>query len=52
MGGKAEFTGHLGHMSDCEIGPGFHPHLPGRGYNFMAKALGASMWFFIFYRAR
>ncbi|KAH6914315.1 hypothetical protein BKA70DRAFT_1421095 [Coprinopsis sp. MPI-PUGE-AT-0042] len=33
-------------------GAGFHPHLPGRGYNFMAKALGASMWFFIFYRAR
>ncbi|EDR08800.1 uncharacterized protein LACBIDRAFT_249375, partial [Laccaria bicolor S238N-H82] len=33
-------------------GPGFHPHLPGAGYNFLAKALGASMWFFIFYRAR
>ncbi|KAF8806466.1 hypothetical protein BYT27DRAFT_7257187 [Phlegmacium glaucopus] len=32
--------------------PGFHPHLPGAGYNFLAKALGASMWFFIFYRAR
>ncbi|KDR75753.1 hypothetical protein GALMADRAFT_248425 [Galerina marginata CBS 339.88] len=32
--------------------PGFHPHLPGVGYNFLAKALGASMWFFIFYRAR
>ncbi|KAF8345958.1 hypothetical protein F5887DRAFT_964276 [Amanita rubescens] len=32
--------------------PGFHPHLPPFKYTFMAKALGASMWFFIFYRAR
>ncbi|KAF9526602.1 hypothetical protein CPB83DRAFT_857467 [Crepidotus variabilis] len=32
--------------------PGFHPHLPGAGTNFIAKALGASMWFFIFYRMR
>ncbi|KAF8622645.1 hypothetical protein AX15_006757 [Amanita polypyramis BW_CC] len=31
---------------------GFHPHLPSAKYTFMAKALGASMWFFIFYRAR
>ncbi|KAF8201000.1 hypothetical protein BJ912DRAFT_843582 [Pholiota molesta] len=36
----------------CSPAPGFHPHLPGAGYNFLAKALGASMWFFIFYRAR
>ncbi|KAF5320783.1 hypothetical protein D9619_001938 [Psilocybe cf. subviscida] len=33
-------------------GPGFHPHLPGPGYTFLAKGLGAAMWFFIFYRAR
>ncbi|KIM40229.1 hypothetical protein M413DRAFT_446397 [Hebeloma cylindrosporum] len=32
--------------------PGFHPHLPGRGYKFLSQALGATMWFFIFYRAR
>ncbi|KAF8070578.1 hypothetical protein FPV67DRAFT_1487905 [Lyophyllum atratum] len=31
---------------------GFNPHLPGFRKNFMAKALGATMWFFIFYRAR
>ncbi|KAF6760126.1 hypothetical protein DFP72DRAFT_883292 [Ephemerocybe angulata] len=31
---------------------GFNPHLPGARYNFLAKALGASMWFFIFYRMR
>ncbi|KAF8637973.1 hypothetical protein AX16_010605 [Volvariella volvacea WC 439] len=33
-------------------GPGFHPHLPGFKHTFLAKALGATMWFFIFYRAR
>ncbi|EJD03093.1 uncharacterized protein FOMMEDRAFT_86278, partial [Fomitiporia mediterranea MF3/22] len=33
-------------------GAGFHPHLPGLGYQLLAKGLGASMWFFIFYRAR
>ncbi|KAF9653913.1 hypothetical protein BDM02DRAFT_3068958, partial [Thelephora ganbajun] len=33
-------------------GPGFHPHLPGFKHQFLAKALGATMWFFIFYRAR
>ncbi|KAJ2931287.1 hypothetical protein H1R20_g5783, partial [Candolleomyces eurysporus] len=31
---------------------GFQPHLPGARYNFLAKFVGASMWFFIFYRAR
>ncbi|KAI0063574.1 hypothetical protein BV25DRAFT_1915075 [Artomyces pyxidatus] len=31
---------------------GFHPHLPGFRHQFLAKALGATMWFFIFYRAR
>ncbi|KAF7361776.1 hypothetical protein MVEN_00521800 [Mycena venus] len=30
----------------------FHPHLPGRGYTFLAKGVGAMMWFFIFYRLR
>jgi hypothetical protein len=33
-------------------GSGFHPHLPGFKHQFLAKALGATMWFFIFYRAR
>ncbi|KAF9793241.1 hypothetical protein BJ322DRAFT_1033608 [Thelephora terrestris] len=33
-------------------GPGFNPHLPGFRHQFLAKALGATMWFFIFYRAR
>ncbi|GAA5956339.1 hypothetical protein JCM21900_006150 [Sporobolomyces salmonicolor] len=31
---------------------GFHPHLPGLGHRLGAKLLGASMWFWIFYRAR
>ncbi|TCD63040.1 hypothetical protein EIP91_006053 [Steccherinum ochraceum] len=33
-------------------GPGFHPHLPGMGYKILSTTLGATMWFFIFYRAR
>ncbi|TEB37376.1 hypothetical protein FA13DRAFT_1786530 [Coprinellus micaceus] len=33
-------------------GPGFHPHLPPVRYTLLGKALGASMWFFIFYRMR
>ena len=37
---------------NCVIGSGFHPHLPGFGYQLLAKGLGATMWFFIFYRAR
>ncbi|EJD42745.1 hypothetical protein AURDEDRAFT_168268 [Auricularia subglabra TFB-10046 SS5] len=32
--------------------PGFHPHLPGPAYRWGGKALGAAMWFFIFYRIR
>ncbi|WVQ84066.1 hypothetical protein IAT38_006211 [Cryptococcus sp. DSM 104549] len=32
--------------------PGFHPHAPSLLHRGLAKALGASMWFFIFYRAR
>ncbi|KAI0036879.1 hypothetical protein K488DRAFT_81623 [Vararia minispora EC-137] len=31
---------------------GFHPHLPGFKHQFLAKALGATLWFWIFYRAR
>ncbi|KAH7339408.1 hypothetical protein B0J17DRAFT_537881, partial [Rhizoctonia solani] len=31
---------------------GFHPHPPGFGHRFLAKTLGATMWFFIFYRAK
>ena len=33
-------------------GPGFNPHLPPARFGLMGKLLGASMWFFIFYRAR
>ncbi|KAJ3549353.1 hypothetical protein NMY22_g909 [Coprinellus aureogranulatus] len=42
----------LSTMAGGSAGPGFHPHLPPARYTFMAKALGASMWFFIFYRMR
>ncbi|KAL4253472.1 NADH dehydrogenase [ubiquinone] 1 beta subcomplex subunit 2 [Abortiporus biennis] len=31
---------------------GFHPHLPGFKYKLLSTTLGATMWFFIFYRAR
>ncbi|GBE81620.1 hypothetical protein SCP_0313490 [Sparassis crispa] len=31
---------------------GFNPHPPGFRYKFLATTLGASMWFFLFYRAR
>jgi len=30
----------------------FHPHMPPMPHRFISKALGATMWFFIFYRAR
>ncbi|KAH9855241.1 hypothetical protein C2E23DRAFT_612073 [Lenzites betulinus] len=33
-------------------GTGFNPHLPGFKHKFLATTLGATMWFFIFYRAR
>ncbi|KZS98187.1 hypothetical protein SISNIDRAFT_480961 [Sistotremastrum niveocremeum HHB9708] len=33
-------------------GAGFHPHMPPWTHRFLGKALGATMWFFIFYRAR
>ncbi len=36
----------------ASIGSGFHPHLPGFTHRFLATTLGATMWFFIFYRAR
>jgi hypothetical protein len=39
-------------LVDDSEGAGFHPHLPPVRYNFLAKFVGASMWFFIFYRAR
>lgn len=32
--------------------PGFNPHLPGLRHTFLSKALGATMWFFLFYRVR
>ncbi|CAD6892476.1 unnamed protein product [Tilletia controversa] len=31
---------------------GFHPHQPSALHRYSAKILGASMWFFIFYRAK
>ncbi|EJU03965.1 hypothetical protein DACRYDRAFT_48659, partial [Dacryopinax primogenitus] len=31
---------------------GFHPHPPARAHVYLAKFLGATMWFFVFYRAR
>ncbi|KAG8963192.1 hypothetical protein FRC03_003286 [Tulasnella sp. 419] len=31
---------------------GFHPHAPSLTHRLLAKGLGATMWFFIFYRAR
>ncbi|KAF8135771.1 hypothetical protein EV363DRAFT_1159258 [Boletus edulis] len=39
-------------MAGAGHSSGFNPHLPGARYQFLAKALGATMWFFIFYRAR
>ncbi|KAF9166767.1 hypothetical protein DFQ27_003762 [Actinomortierella ambigua] len=30
----------------------FHPHLPAKGYSIVAKTLGASMWFWVFYKAK
>ena len=34
------------------VGYGFHPHFPGFKHKFLGKVLGATMWFWIFYRAR
>ncbi|KAH8550676.1 hypothetical protein BGW37DRAFT_427447 [Umbelopsis sp. PMI_123] len=31
---------------------GFHPHLAGAWHRYTAKALGASMWFWMMYRAK
>ncbi|KAJ7783321.1 hypothetical protein B0H16DRAFT_1496329 [Mycena metata] len=39
-------------MAGSPHSPGFHPHLPGRGYTLLARGVGATMWFFIFYRLR
>ncbi|KAI9260241.1 hypothetical protein BY458DRAFT_516578 [Sporodiniella umbellata] len=33
-------------------GFGFHPHFPGFTHRFVGKALGATMWFWMMYRAR
>jgi hypothetical protein len=33
-------------------GLGFHPHLPGFTHRFVGKALGATMWFWMMYRAK
>lgn len=32
--------------------PGFHPHQPAFKHRWGAKLLGATMWFWIFYRAK
>ncbi|KAJ1023065.1 hypothetical protein NDA13_005112 [Ustilago tritici] len=32
--------------------PGFHPHQPALKHRWGAKLLGATMWFWIFYRAK
>ncbi|KAI5889575.1 uncharacterized protein SCHCODRAFT_02670553 [Schizophyllum commune H4-8] len=40
------------HTTDNETAPGFHPHLPGAGHRWLGKLIGASMWFFMFYRIR
>ncbi|KAI6000508.1 hypothetical protein EDD15DRAFT_2232598, partial [Pisolithus albus] len=34
------------------LASGFNPRLPGFRYQVLSKVLGASMWFFILYRAR
>ncbi|KAF9924857.1 hypothetical protein FBU30_005260 [Linnemannia zychae] len=31
---------------------GFHPHLPPTRYSVTAKLLGASMWFWVMYKAK
>jgi hypothetical protein len=41
----------MGHLS-VTTQTGFHPHPPSFMHRFLAKGLGAGMWFFIFYRAR
>jgi hypothetical protein len=38
--------------TDPSARAGFHPHPPSIMHRFLAKGLGAGMWFFIFYRAR
>ncbi|TFL01606.1 hypothetical protein BDV98DRAFT_592862 [Pterulicium gracile] len=39
-------------MAGGGYSPGFNPHLPGLRHTFLSKALGATMWFFLFYRVR
>ncbi|OAQ27237.1 hypothetical protein K457DRAFT_139788, partial [Linnemannia elongata AG-77] len=31
---------------------GFHPHMPAARYSIVAKTLGASMWFWVMYKAK
>jgi hypothetical protein len=31
---------------------GFHPHMPATRYSVVAKTLGASMWFWVMYKAK
>lgn len=33
-------------------GLGFHPHFAGFTHRFVGKALGATMWFWMMYRAK
>lgn len=51
-GHQCTFTIYPLSFSDSSLAPGFHPHLPGRRYTLLAKGVGATMWFFIFYRLR
>ena len=43
---------HTSDFAAMALGSGFNPHLPGFKHRFLATTLGATMWFFIFYRAR
>lgn len=39
-------------LKEPDAAGGFHPHLPGFKHKFLGTALGATMWFFMFYRMR
>jgi hypothetical protein len=39
-------------MAGAAGGLGFHPHFAGFTHRFVGKALGASMWFWMMYRAK
>ncbi|KAI8968926.1 hypothetical protein BDF20DRAFT_907794 [Mycotypha africana] len=39
-------------MSGAAAGFGFHPHMASFTHRFVGKALGATMWFWMMYRAK